>query len=116
ATAGRVWRLNPPYGAALRPGNSRGPGHVPTPSGALSLRSVAMTERATMRPVRGLSDGTFSIDMVKRAESASTSMVWQLRLTAGAAQMSIMGRSGPMPASEGGAATLALAGEAQAGR
>ena len=38
-------------------------------------------------------------------------MVWQLRVTAGSAQISIMVRSGPMPASESAATTLTLAGK-----
>src|SRR5437868_13631563 len=53
---------------------------VPTRRGAASLRSVARTESATILPVLGLSDGTFSIESVNDAESASTSIVWQLRV------------------------------------
>ena len=48
---------------------------VPTRNGAVSLRKVAMTESATIFPVLGFSDGTFSIENVKCAESESTSMV-----------------------------------------
>src|SRR5215510_735011 len=83
---------------------------VPTRSGALSLRSAARTESAVIRPVLGFSDGIFSIDRVNRAESLSTSMVWQLRSTAGSAQISTVVRSGPIPASDRAAATLTLAG------
>ena len=39
-----------------------------------------------MRPVLGLSDGTFSIVMLKEALSASTRMWWVLRVTVGSAQ------------------------------
>ena len=46
-----------------------------------------------------------------RAESASTSMQWQLRSTDGSAQISTTVRSGPIPASESAAATLTLAGK-----
>src|SRR5262249_61701190 len=80
--------------------------HVPTRSGALSLRSAAITDSAVIRPVLGFSDGMFSIASEKRAESASTSMLWQLRATAGSAQISIVVRSGPIPASESAATTL----------
>src|ERR1044072_5924538 len=59
--------------------------HVPTRSVAPSLRNVASTESATMRPVLGFSDGTFSIDSVNEAESASTSITWQFRVLAGSA-------------------------------
>src|SRR4051812_24848417 len=83
---------------------------VPTASGECILRSAAITDSATFLPVFGFSDGMFSIDSVKRELSESTSMVWQFRVTAGSAQMSIMVRSGPMPASESAAATLTLAG------
>ena len=48
---------------------------------------------------------------VNRAESASTSMVWQFRSTDGSAQISIVVRSGPIPASDRAAATLTLAGK-----
>ena len=40
-----------------------------------------MIEGATLLPVRGFSDGTFSIVMVKRMVSASTVMLWVLRVT-----------------------------------
>jgi hypothetical protein len=49
--------------------------HVPTRSGAFILRKVASTESATIRPVLGFSEGTFSIDMLKLAESDTTSIV-----------------------------------------
>src|SRR5262249_59126315 len=55
---------------------------VPIRSGVLSLRRAATTESTVIRPVRGFSEGTFSIARVKRAESLSTSTVWQLRATA----------------------------------
>src|SRR5262249_50478734 len=84
---------------------------VPIRSGVLSLRRTATTESAVIRPVRGFSEGTFSIARVKRAESLSTSTVWQLRSTEGSAQISIIVRSGPMPASASAAATLTLAGK-----
>src|SRR5262249_12341687 len=66
--------------------------YVPTRRGALSLRSAAMTDSAVMRPVLGLSDGIFSIENEKRAESESTSMEWQFRVTVGSAQISIVVR------------------------
>src|SRR5262249_55365671 len=75
-------------------------GHVPTRSGALSLRKAAITDSAVILPVLGFSDGIFSIASEKRAESASTSILWQLRVTEGSAQISIVVRSGPMPASD----------------
>src|SRR5262249_22931917 len=84
--------------------------HVPTRNGAASLRNTAITESATIRPVFGFSDGMFSIESVNRAESASTSIEWQLRVTPGSAQISITVRSGPMPASASAATTLTLAG------
>src|SRR5262245_30501272 len=59
---------------------------VPIRSGVLSLRRAATTESAVIRPVRGFSEGMFSIARVKRAESLSTSTVWQLRSTEGSAQ------------------------------
>ena len=67
-----------------------------------------------MRPVRGFSDGTFSIVMEKRAVSASTSMRWVLRSSAGSAQISSRVWSGPMPARLSAAATLTLAGKPRA--
>src|SRR5713226_8977011 len=69
--------------------------YVPTRSGALSLRSAAMTESAVIRPVLGFSDGMFSIENEKWAESESTSMEWQFRVNAGSAHISIVVRSGP---------------------
>src|SRR5262249_34609019 len=84
---------------------------VPTRSGAFIFRSSARIDSATILPVFGFSDGTFSIDNENRAESASTSMVWQLRVTPGSAQISMMVRSGPMPASDSAATTLTLAGK-----
>ena len=44
-----------------------------------------MIESATILPVLGFSDGTFSIESVNEAESASTSMTWQLRVLVGSA-------------------------------
>ena len=96
----------PRYVSLLRPFDR----YVPTRSGAPSLRSAAMTDSAVIRPVLGLSDGIFSIENEKRAESESTSMEWQFRVTAGSAQISIVVRSGPMPASESAAATLTFSG------
>ncbi len=84
---------------------------LPTRRGALSLRSAARTESAVIRPVFGFSEGIFSIFRANRAESLSTSIVWQLRSMVGSAQISIIVRSGPMPASERAAATLTLAGK-----
>src|SRR5262249_51365094 len=81
---------------------------VPTRRGERSLRRAASTESAVIRPVRGLSEGIFSIETVKRAESLSTSTVWQLRSTDGSAQISATVRSGPIPARP--APTLPLAG------
>jgi hypothetical protein len=46
-----------------------------------------MTESAVMRPVFGFSDGMFSIDIEKRAESDTTSMRCALRVCAGSAQI-----------------------------
>ena len=83
--------------------------------GADSFFSAAMTESAVSRPVRGFSaDGTFSICIEKRAASASTSIRWTLRVTVGSAQISIVVRSGPIPASAYAAATLTLAGNPRA--
>ena len=87
-----------------------GPGQVPTRKGACSLRSAASADRAVIRPVFGFSEGMFSMVNENRAESASTSMVWQLRSTVGSAQISMVVRSGPMPASDSAAATFTLAG------
>ncbi len=71
-----------------------------------------MTESGVSRPVFGFSRlGTFSICKVRRAASASTSMRWMLRSTLGSAQISIVVRSGPIPASASAAATLTLAGK-----
>ena len=75
------------------------------------MRSAAITESATFLPVFGFSEGMFSIVIENVAESDSTSMMWQLRVTAGSAQMSIVVRSGPMPASDSAAATLTFAGK-----
>ena len=52
-----------------------------------SLLKVEVTESAVMRPVLGFSEGIFSIDMEKRAESASTSIRCTLRVTLGSAQI-----------------------------
>ena len=41
-----------------------------------SPRKAAIVEGATLLPVRGFSEGTFSIVIVKRTVSASTVMVW----------------------------------------
>ena len=67
---------------ALSPQAGRGEfPHVPTRSGACILRSAANAESAVMRPVFGFSEGMFSIVIENVAESDSTSMVWQLRVT-----------------------------------
>ena len=63
-----------------------------------------------MRPVFGFSDGIFSIDMEKRAESDSTSTRCMLRVTVGSAQISSRVRSGPMPVSDSATATFRFAG------
>jgi len=63
-----------------------------------------------MSPVLGFSEGMFSIDIEKRAESDSTSMRWVLRVTVGSAQISSIVRSGPIPASDNATATFRLAG------
>lgn len=49
--------------------------HEPTRSVAPRLRSSRITERAVIRPVRGFSEGTFSIVMVRSATSDSTTIV-----------------------------------------
>ena len=69
-----------------------------------------MTDSAVMRPVFGFSDGIFSIDIEKRAESDSTSIRCMLRVTVGSAQISSLVRSGPIPASDSATATFRLAG------
>jgi hypothetical protein len=46
--------------------------YVPVRSGVVSLRSAAITESAVMRPVLGFSEGMFSIDVERQAESDST--------------------------------------------
>ena len=56
----------------------------------------------------------FSIDIENEAESDSTVIWWQLRVSAGSAQTSASVRSGPIPASDSAAATLTLAGNAAA--
>ena len=79
---------------------------------ATSPRRQASIESAVICPVRGFSSlGTFSMVMVKRAASASTRIVWMLRLMVGSAQISTRVRTGPMPASASAAATLTLAGK-----
>src|ERR1700738_5631977 len=50
---------------------------VPIRRGAVSLRSAAITGSAVMRPVLGFSEGMFSIDIMKQAESDSTLILWQ---------------------------------------
>ena len=76
---------------------------------------AAIVLSGVIRPVRGLSSlGTFSIVIDSRAESASTSIVWVLRVTVGSAQISSIVRSGPMPARLSAAATLTLAGKPRA--
>jgi hypothetical protein len=45
---------------------------VPTRNGACSLRKAASADSAVILPVFGFSEGTFSIESEKRAESAST--------------------------------------------
>src|SRR5581483_5725134 len=62
--------------------------HEPTRSAAPRLRSRLTTERAVMRPVRGFSDGTFSIVIVRSATSDSTTIVCVLRVTVGSTQIS----------------------------
>ena len=64
-----------------------------------------------MRPVFGFSGGDVLDRHRERRQSNSTSMVWPLRVTTGSAQMSIVVRSGPMPASDSAAATLTFAGK-----
>ena len=64
---------------------------VPIRTGEVSLRNAASTESAVIRPVRGLSEGMFSIDRAKRAESLSTSTVWQLWSSEGSAQIGAVG-------------------------
>src|SRR5690349_21242907 len=64
--------------------------YVPTHSAARCLRSKAMTDSGVIRPVLGFSEGTFSIVIVKRAASDSTSIRCVLRLTVGSAQISIV--------------------------
>src|SRR5882724_4837833 len=81
---------------------------VPIRSEARCFRRHAITDSAVMRPVFGFSDGMFSIDIEKRAESES--MRWVLRVTVGSAQISTRVRSGPMPASDSATPTLRLAG------
>src|SRR5262249_38827647 len=83
---------------------------VPIRSGVLSLRRAATTESAVIRPVRGFSEGTFSVARVKRAEARSPATVWQWGSTEGSAQFPIIVGWGPMPASAGAAATLTLGG------
>jgi predicted acyltransferase len=87
---------------------------LPTCSVDTSPRNAATVDGATLRPVRGFSDGTFSIVIEKRIVSASTLMVCVLRVTPGSAQISRRVRSGPMPARLSAAATLTLAGKPSA--
>src|SRR4029079_19036994 len=83
---------------------------VPIRRGECSFRRAAMTERAVIRPVLGFSEGAFSMDKWKFAESLCTSIIWQFRSMAGASQIAMVVRSGPIPARERAAATLTLAG------
>src|SRR5581483_3237235 len=88
---------------------------VPIARGLDILRNRATTESGVSFPVRGFSRlGTFSISRARRTASPSTSMRCMLRLTAGSAQISIVVRSGPMPAIASAAATLTLAGKPRA--
>src|SRR5260370_26926053 len=84
--------------------------YVPTRSADRRLRRYAITDSAVIRPVFGFSDGIFSIDIEKLAESESTSTQWVLRVSAGSAQISSLVRSGATPASESATATLRFAG------
>src|SRR6185369_8145287 len=84
---------------------------VPTRSDARNFRRQAITDSAVIKPVFGFSDGIFSIDIEKRAESDSTSMRWVLRVTVGSAQISTLVRSGPIPASDSATATFTFAGK-----
>src|SRR6267142_1112646 len=88
----------------------RPPVQVPTRTEARSLRILATTDKAVIRPVVGFSDGIFSIDMENLAESDSTSMQCVLRVNEGYAQISILVRSGPIPASDNAMATFTFAG------
>ena len=83
---------------------------VPTRNGAWSFLRQAITDKAVISPVLGFSDGIFSIVIENRAESASTSIRWVLRVTVGSAQISTLVRSAPIPASDSATATLRLAG------
>src|SRR6185312_4504370 len=88
--------------------------YVPTFSSLTNPRSAANVESATILPVRGLADGTPSIDIENRATSDSTSMRCVLRVSAGSAQISSRVFSGPIPARLNAAATLTLAGKPRA--
>ena len=64
--------------------------HIPMRTGLVRSRSAAMTLKGVSRPVAGFSgEGTPSIVISNRVESASTVMRWVLRSTAGSAQISI---------------------------
>ena len=69
-----------------------------------------MTESAVIKPVLGFSEGTFSMVIENRAELDLTLTRCVLRVTVGSAQISIIVRSGPMPASDKATATFRLAG------
>ena len=56
---------------------------IPPAAARPIFRKYEITDSAVMRPVLGLSDGTFSIDIENAAESESISMRWVLRVSEG---------------------------------
>ena len=75
---------------------------------------MLITDSAVIRPVRGFSDGTFSIVIVRSATSDTIAIVCVFLVTAGSAQISTSVRSGPGPASDSAAATFRFAGKSRA--
>ena len=74
-------------------------------------RMERMMDRAVSLPVFGFSLGTFSMWIVSRPNSPSTSISWQLRSRPGTATIFTCVLSGPSPARLTAAETFRLAGK-----
>ena len=86
---------------------------VESGTGALGALLTVAASGGTPGMLAG-TEGTFSICIIRRAACASTSIRCVLRVTVGSAQISIVVRSGPIPASASAAATLTFAGKPRA--
>lgn len=95
------------------PPRRSGRNHVPTRRVAVRSRNSAIVERYDSLPVRGFSEGTFSISTVSRPNSPWTATRCRLWARPGTAKIRVRVSSGPMPASESAASTLTLAGNAR---